>query len=46
MDENLALDSYSDEDIEKLIYYGKQVVEQEKEDIHKALNDIIQEKFG
>jgi hypothetical protein len=46
MDENLALDSYAKEDIEKLFKYGEQIIKERKDDIHTSLNGIIAEKIG
>jgi phosphoenolpyruvate-protein kinase (PTS system EI component) len=41
MDESLALDSYSDSDIEKLLEYGDNLVKDKKQDIKRVLKQIV-----
>lgn len=41
MEESLALDSYKDKDIEKLLNYGDELVSKNKKEIKTALNMIV-----
>jgi translation elongation factor EF-Tu-like GTPase len=41
MVESLALDSYTEEDIEKLLNYGDELVKEKQEEIKKSLRMVV-----
>eukprot|EP00347_Sterkiella_histriomuscorum_P004105 403361733 len=46
MTESLALDSYADKDIEKLLKYGDDLVKERKQDIKKSIRQVVDQVFG
>lgn len=42
----LSLDSYQEQDIEKLIYYGNEIVNNNKETIKTLINSIVDQKVA
>lgn len=46
MEESLALDSYSDKDIKKLLNYGDELVEESRVELNAALQLVVDQVFG
>ena len=46
MTESLALDSYKEKDIDKLLKYGEDLVKERKEELKKAIRQVVDQVIG